>query len=359
MAQQSILISALATNRIGTGHIRRMATLMQALTEVAAQTGPVKLICHTTVLGRAILSNMPDLRIHQLLIAPDDPEAARQQLTAIMPDLHPAITVLDNYIWQSVDEAALRPNCGFLCVVDDLTDRAHDADLLLNQNTNISDSDYDGLVSPDCIMLTGPAYCLISQPFRLLRDAGIPSPEERLELRPIFLSLGGGDPNRDILRLLSVILKVTDRPISVATGSHITDAGALSELAGKNPRVALHLDSTIVSGQMNLSSYAIAASGTMTWERCVLGLPSLSLIAADNQLPTTEWLARRGYLSIFDLRPGWSEAAFVTTLAAYEADAAARAAQSAAARLLIRGDGATLVAMAILSAAAAKTTDPI
>lgn len=355
---QRVLISALASNQIGTGHLRRMATLMQALTEAAAQSGPIELICHTTALGQAILADIAEVQIHQLLLAPDDPQAARQQLSALMPELRPDITILDNYIWDRDSEAALRPACGFLCVIDDLTDRPHDADLLLNQNANISDADYDGLVRPGCHLLTGPAYCLVARPFRLLRAAGLPDPQERLALEPIFLSLGGGDPNRDILRLLSVVLEVTDRQIRVATGSHIPDAEALLALSQRSPRVLLHLDSTVVAQQMAASSYAVAASGTMIWERSVLGLPSLSLIAADNQVPTAEWLEARGYLSVFDVRPGWTDAAFATTLAAYEADTAARVAQSATARALIRGDGALRAALAILTGGAGPTTDP-
>lgn len=358
MASQRILISALATNRIGTGHLRRMATLMQALAQVTGGRAPAELICHTTALGKSILADMPALQLHKVLIAPDEPEAARQQLAALMPGLRPNITILDNYIWQSEAEAALRPDCGFLCVVDDLTDRHHDADLLLNQNAHIADAYYDGLLRPGAVRLIGPAYCLIAPVFCQLRDAGIPGPEERLALRPIFLSLGGGDPNRDILHLLQVILAVTDRPVTVATGSHIADAAALRDLASTTPRIALHLDSTVVASQMNHSSYAVAASGTMTWERSVLGLPSLSLIAADNQLPTAEWLAARGYLSVFDIRPGWTAEGFATALAAYDADTATRAAQSAAARSLIRGDGARQVAQAILATAADKITEP-
>lgn len=351
MISQRILISALATNRIGTGHLRRMATLMQALAQVTAGPAPAELICHTTALGQSILADLPELPLHKVLIAPDDPEAARQQLEALMPELRPEITILDNYVWQSEAEAALRPDCGFLCVVDDLTERSHDADLLLNQNANVTDSDYDGLLRPDAVLLTGAAYCLIAPAFCQLREAGIPSPEERLALRPIFLSLGGGDPGGDILRLLKVILEVTDRPVTVATGSHIASAGALRDLARATPRIALHLDSTVVASQMNISSYAVAASGTMIWERSVLGLPSLSLIAADNQLPTADWLEERGYLSLFDIRLGWSTEGFAAALAAYDADIAARAAQSAAARTLIRGDGARQVAAAVLAAA--------
>lgn len=349
MAKLRILISALATERLGTGHLRRMATLMAALRDA----GEVEIICHTTALGQRILAaGGPSVAEVRLLPAPDDPAVAIAQLADTVVDLRPDVTILDNYIWDATTEARLAPACGFLCVVDDLADRHHWADLLLDQCPTQQASAYAGLVPLGCRLLVGGDYCLIAKPFRQLRAAGVPNPAERLALRPVFLSLGGGDPNRDLLRLTRLILEVTDRPLSIATGSHIADADALVALAEAEPRLRLHLDSTVVARQMNEAGYAVASGGTMTWERAALGLPSLSLVVVDNQVEATRWLAERGYQSSFDLRPGWRDRDFVAALARYDADAELRCAQSAAALTLVTGGGAARTAGAILAAAA-------
>lgn len=326
-----------------------MSSLIGALLRLA---GPTEIICQTTVLGQQILlaENHPAGSV-AILLAPDDPAGALSQLTHAVPDLKPDITILDNYFWNETTELLLRPHCGFLCVVDDLADRRHCADLLLDQNPNREASAYVDLVPTSCKLLVGANYCLIAEPFRLLRLAGVPSPTARLGLQPVFLSLGGGDPNQDMLRLTRLLLNVTDRPISIATGSHIPDALELAEWAENNPRLMLYLDSNVVAQQMNSASYAVASGGTMTWERATLGLPSLSLVMVDNQVEAAHWLVEHGYQSSFDLRPGWRDEDFVAAFARYEADETTRCMQAAASMGLISGDGAPRTAAEILGTA--------
>lgn len=347
MSAIKIVISALASNVIGTGHLRRMATLSRALQEVA----DVQLQVHTTDLGARILTDSGLLGGQdQILIAPDDMDAGVAQLTTQLPDLDADIVIVDNYVWHAGHETALKPHCKLLVVVDDLSDRQHAADMLLNPNPNVDPAVYSGVVPEQCRLLVGAEYCLIGEAFGQLRVAGIPSPADRLALRPVFLSLGGGDPHQDMLRLTRLVLEATDRPLSIATGSHIADAAGLSELAAAEPdRIELVFDSTRVAEQMNGAGFAVAAGGTMTWERATLGLPSISLIAADNQLEATYWVEERGYHTAFDLRPGWEDADFIAALRAFDTDEVRRMQHSAASQTLIDGKGAARAARAILS----------
>lgn len=347
MSATTIVISALASNLIGTGHLRRMITLSRALQQI----GTVRLCFHTTELGGRILADSGLLTAEDsILAASDDPAAGVAQLIDRLPELGADIVILDNYFWHADHENQLVRNCRLLVVVDDLTDRSHSADILLNPNPNANAAGYATRVPDRCTLLVGADYCLIGEAFRHLRSAGVPSPADRLRLRPIFLSLGGGDPNQDMLRLTELALATTDRPLSIATGSHIADAPALAALAARTPeRIELVFDSPRVAEQMNGSAFAVAAGGTMTWERATLGLPSLSLIAADNQLEATLWLENLGYHTAFDLRPNWSDQAFAEALGAYDADEALRQQQAAASLTLIDGAGAARVASIILS----------
>ncbi|WP_246100907.1 UDP-2,4-diacetamido-2,4,6-trideoxy-beta-L-altropyranose hydrolase [Palleronia caenipelagi] len=314
--------------------------------ELAGQNG-VRITFHTTALGRRILRTVGDDPFH-ILLASDDPETAMAKLGGTLAKMRPDLVILDNYFWNSEQEAALKPFCERLCVVDDLADRSHSADILIDQNPNRQSEDYRGLVPEQTLLLVGAQYCLLAKPFRTLRSRAFRAPAERNALRPVFVSLGGGDPNRDIVLLVRSVLAGTNRPVCVVTGSHIDDAASLTELATKEPRIELTFDSTNVAQQMNNAAYAVASGGTMTWERAILGLPSLSLIAVDNQYEATKWLEAQGAHSVFDLRHGWSEEDFVNALQTYDRDDALRARQSIASAALIDGKGADRLATTLL-----------
>lgn len=146
-----------------------------------------------------------------------------------------------------------------------------------------------------------------------------------------------------------MILAGTDLQVSIATGSHIADATTLRALAAQYPdRVELLFDSPRVAEQMNAAGFAIAAGGTMSWERAVLGLPGLCLIVADNQAEAVRWLEAKGLHRAFDLRGPWQEANLLAAIQSYEADKPARIAHARLACELITGDGVVAAADAIL-----------
>lgn len=343
-----ILISALASNEIGTGHLRRMATLMTALERV----GSPELRCYTTALGARILRELgwSDERV-QIIVSPDAPGEAIADLRHRLSYVRPDVTILDNYFWNAGNEEALMPNCGMLCVVSDWAGTPHKAALLLDQNANSEAADYRGFVPDDCALMVGPEYCLVADAFIRMRRCEHVSAEKRAELRPVFLSLGGGDPKGDIYRLVKIVLRVTDRPVTIATGSHISDAHKLAALARSESRLDLRFDSTEVAQQMNRSAYALASGGTMTWERAVLGLPSLSLTVAENQREATAWLVTHGYQWSFDISHDWDDDSLADVLIRYDADASIRVAHSKKSLELITGDGADRFARSVLSRA--------
>ncbi|WP_353430193.1 UDP-2,4-diacetamido-2,4,6-trideoxy-beta-L-altropyranose hydrolase [Paracoccus denitrificans] len=341
----NLLVSALAGRSIGTGHLRRMITLGEALTRHPG----IRLQIHTSPLGLDILARSTLAGRAVALPAPETPEATAADLTARLPGIRPDILILDNYFWNAATEAPLQPHCGRLCVVDDLANRPHLADLLLDQNANHRPADYADLVPESCLLAVGSPFCLISAPFQRLREAGFVSAEARAARNRVFVSLGGGDPKRDLPRILKVILEGTDLEVSLATGSHVADASTLRALASRHAgRVELVFDSPRVAEQMNEAGFAVSAGGTMTWERAVLGLPTLCLVLADNQIETARWMETRSLHRSFDMRGTWSEAKLLTTIRAYAADHSARIAHAQASSRLIDGKGAETAARAIL-----------
>lgn len=358
----SVLISAYASSETGTGHLRRMMRLAEGL----LSESNVTLSFHTSALGSKILAtSFLQYQLSDVYIVPpikpgamlpeSDSLASVDDLTKRLPLLTPDILILDNYSWSSVNEEPLRKYCEFLVVYDDLARTSHSCDLLINQNANVDASAYDGLVEHSCELAVGARFALIASPFTRIRAVGLPTPEARSQNDQVFISLGGGDPNQDLLRIVSLVLKKTQLSASVATGSHISDVQALSDLAVQFPdRLDLRLDSDVVAEQMNLSGFALASGGTMIWERAVLGLPSLCLIVADNQLDACRWMEARALHDVFDLRGAWSEADLLFVLNRYVLDRARRRIQSATSASLVGIHGVANTAEMIIRSANLK-----
>lgn len=332
------LICADARASIGTGHLRRMMTLAKEL----SKDSDIYLTLQTSALG----SEIAETTFEDINIAPCTTESVLATLTDTKFDA----VILDNYHWNATTTTPLRAKVPTVMVVDDLADRQHDADILLDQNAHHKASQYEMLVSKNCELLVGADYCLLSEEFRRARSL-LRTTKELSSDAPIFLSLGGGDPNNDLTKMLRCILENTPYNITIATGSHIKEALDLRHLAGRNSdRVELVFDSTRVADQMISSQFAVAAGGTMTWERAAVGLPSLCLVIADNQIDSSDWLKERNVHDVFDARNSdWSEKDFIEAVVSFGKDRKRQNEFSANSKSLIAGEGVVHTAQALIS----------
>lgn len=105
-----VLISALASNATGTGHVARMASLAEEL----LRRGRARVVVRTNAMGAAILlRRLPDAPTWLTLgPAPDAPGPAMADLVGVVRALRPDVAVLDGYHWSAPQEAPLRPAGG-------------------------------------------------------------------------------------------------------------------------------------------------------------------------------------------------------------------------------------------------------
>ena len=68
------------------------------------------------------------------------------------------ILIVDHYGIDYRWESRLRPFCNRIMVIDDLADRKHDCDFLLDQNLGKSFQDYHGLVARSAKQFFGPEF---------------------------------------------------------------------------------------------------------------------------------------------------------------------------------------------------------
>jgi UDP-2,4-diacetamido-2,4,6-trideoxy-beta-L-altropyranose hydrolase len=321
----AILIRTDASLSIGSGHVMRCRTLAR---ELRRRGGEVTFLCRRQsgdLIG-LLEQEFPVLALPELPLAATQTSAGlplqRRELygawlgcsqTQDAVDCLEALRqagirgaswlVVDHYGLDAVWEDQLLAGLGGdrsprLLVIDDLADRPHQADLLLDQNFfgEITEERYAGLVPAHCRQLLGPHYALLGPEYAQLHPLVPP----RTELRRVLVFFGGVDPDNLTGRALEALLdpQLADLAVDAVLGLHSPHRQAVTEIVARRPHTTLHAPLPSLAGLITRADLAIGAGGATTWERACLGLPSLVVAIAENQLPFAQTLDQAGELRL-------------------------------------------------------------
>jgi len=299
---------------MGTGHVMRCLVLSQVLKENGAN---VEFICrkHKGNLIDKITSS--GFNVHELEVVEeaksDDKLAHSHWLKSTQrQDANDCIDILksNNTDWLIVDHYALdeqwqkklKPYYEKLMAIDDLADRRHQCDILLDQTFGRTREDYLKLVPKGCKLLLGSKYSLLRPEFVKWREYSLER-RKKVEFKQLFVNMGGVDIDNftgQILDRLRVCTLPSDISIIVVVGGsnpHLRDirlgANALPY------KTEVKVDVSNMAEIMANSDIAIGAAGSTTWERCCLGLPTIQMAIADNQSTIAKTLAKKNAIKIF------------------------------------------------------------
>jgi UDP-2,4-diacetamido-2,4,6-trideoxy-beta-L-altropyranose hydrolase len=191
--------------------------------------------------------------------------------------------IVDHYALDHQWETYQHSVVGRIMVIDDLADRYHQCDLLLDQTYGETEARYANLVPPKTLVLAGARYALLRKEFDL--DTSVLKREKHTrDSRHLLITLGGSDP-----------ANITQQIIQALQGWR-DDLGKVTVIAGhSNPHLqslqamTSPFDITLLAGVNNMADImrhhdlAVGASGCSTWERCALGMPTVALVTAENQ----------------------------------------------------------------------------
>jgi UDP-2,4-diacetamido-2,4,6-trideoxy-beta-L-altropyranose hydrolase len=328
-----------ASAEIGSGHVMRCLALALALRERAARVGllsrglPAVLAAAWQAVGANLLA-LPD--------GADDAQASHAALAAAGCDA----LVVDHYGLDARWERALRPACRVLLAIDDLADRPHEADLLLDANLGRRADDYAPWLPAACTRLIGPMHALLRPEFAAAR-ARSQQRRSAATLGHLVISLGGGDPQQATVRVLRSLAAApvpAGLRVSAVLGPLAPTRAAAREVAATLPMPCEVLtDVADMAALLASADLAVGAAGGSAWERCCLGVPTLLLVLADNQRAGAEALAAAGAARLLS-----DPAEVPAALQALRPPTALRALSQTAAALT-DGRGAERVAAALLA----------
>lgn len=302
---KKIVIRTDSSIKIGTGHVMRCLTLADQLKEKEVQ---VEFICRDlegNIIGIieskgyrvSRLSVMTNKKNDQLTKEYDEwlgatwELDAEQSITALKEE-NVDLLIVDHYALDIKWENKLRSRSSKIMVIDDLANRKHNCDILLDQNyVENMESRYDRLVPASCKKLLGPKYVLLRPEFYKARAT---LKERDGIVRRIHIFFGGSDPTNETIKAIKAVEKLNRRDIEVdvvvgASNPHQKEIKHLCDKACFN----YHYQVNNMAELMAKADLAIGAGGSTTWERCFLGLPSICVVVADNQMEAVEILAKR------------------------------------------------------------------
>lgn len=258
--------------------------------------------------------------------------------------------VVDHYALDARWEALCADRVEQLMVIDDLADRPHSCDLLLDQNLPGDSARYDGLVPADATILAGPRFALLRPDFAVARNgldrAG------RASVETVFIFLGGIDLADFTSRALAAIDAVRDGRsfgVDVVVGRSNPHASAVAAWCDARDWVRFHHGSDQMAALMGTADVAIGAGGTTSWERCCLGLPSIVVSVAPNQRPGSAALGVEGAALYLGDADELDPAALQSALGLLIENEWARAHMAGAAARLVDGLGMRRVAGHLLA----------
>ncbi len=215
--------------------------------------------------------------------------------------ISPDWLVLDHYglgsAWQRRMQIGLAEQAGAgtrLLVVDDLADRPHQATVLIDANRlgDTAVDPYRDLVPEATITLLGPAYALLDPLYARLQ----PLLPVRTQLQRVLVFFGGVDRDNHAALALQALShpKLRHLMLDLVLGVGSPHFDELQAHAEQRPYTSLHVGLSSLAGLMARADLALGAAGTTSWERVCLGLPSLVMPVAENQIQGARALQAAG-----------------------------------------------------------------
>lgn len=273
--------------QVGGGHVMRSLTLAAALTERGAECLFLADPAVETLLERFA----PDLNRRPVGDLSPETLAAAAEAMAF------EAVVFDHYGLSKAHQEAIADGRPTL-VIDDLADRPLAADLVLDSGPARSEADYAGLAGRARLLL-GPRYAPVRPAFAAVRNYALS--RRAREPRRVLVSLGLTDLNGITGKVVERLRRrFGEAELDVVIGAGAASRRGLERIAAHDPRLALHIDSLDMAELSARADLAVGAAGSSMWERCVLALPSVVIVLADNQRPAAEALAKAGAVLAVD-----------------------------------------------------------
>jgi len=287
-----ILFCADGNPEIGSGHIMRCLSIAD---EANSKGQGCVFITSSDDFGPLIKR-----KGHKFICTDSDyrkPDA--ENVCKLITAYRPQAVVIDSYY---IDPGFLsrvlhcnQDNEGKLLYIDDLAAFSYPCDLLLNYNiygTEMRekyDALYSGLSMPK--VLLGTKYAPLRREFQHLQRR-----EVSKNAKIILISTGGADPEHIAIDIAEKTSRYPDYSFHLLIGSLNPDMIRIRTAAKRQKNLTIHENVADMCGLMQSVDVAVSAAGSTLYELCATQTPTVTYVAADNQLSGADSFERHGVM---------------------------------------------------------------
>lgn len=206
--------------------------------------------------------------------------------------------IVDSYALDEQWERMLHPYCREIMVIDDLANRRHDCDILLDQNFYLNkDARYAGLVPEHCKMLLGPEHALLREEFY---EAKKHLRKRDGNIKNILVFYGGSDLTNETEKAIKALVQLHDEGYNftadIITGVSNSRREKIEKICSKYRFLQYYCQVSNMAEFMNKADLMLGAGGSTTWERLYMELPALVTAVAENQIQGCEDCSQAGII---------------------------------------------------------------
>ncbi|MGE7695961.1 UDP-2,4-diacetamido-2,4,6-trideoxy-beta-L-altropyranose hydrolase [Lysinibacillus sp. NPDC094177] len=305
----NVFIRVDASIEMGTGHVMRCLTLAHRLEKEGKN---IAFICRRAEGDCIDLLGQQGFYVYKLPInkgslwtyVSEQWEKDAEETIEILRQHYVEMLIIDHYSIDFKWELAIRPFTKEIMIIDDLANRQHDCDILLDQNFYLNmDSRYDGLVPSTAKLLLGPTNALLREEF-IEAKKYIKSFKGKIER--LFVFFGGSDPTNETEKVLLAIKPIIDHynlVVDVVVGNSNPNKLKIKRLCNEIEKAHYHCQVNNIAELMTHADLAIGAGGATTWERIFLQLPTIVIAVAENQIEIAKATHQKGvciYLGLWN-----------------------------------------------------------
>ena len=319
---------------IGTGHVMRCLALAKGI-----DAAKITFICSadSKSLEKVIIAGGAEIKY-----ITDSHSDAEDTIKIIDQLEKPDWLIVDHYSLEAIWESKVRPFVNNIMVIDDLANRTHDCDILLDQNYYADAKQrYDNLLKNNCTQLLGPSYALLREEFSNATKCTI-----KEEVKNILISFGGSDADDFTGKILNLLAAEEYKNISinVVMGAASTHKEAIEQISKQHENINFHCQIDYMAKLMSEADVFIGAGGSTSWERLALGLPAIIIAIADNQIELCENLAKANLIEYIGTSDDFTPELFKEILAKISMDFKWRQLASGNGKKIVDGRGVKKVA---------------
>lgn len=315
MVKKTIIIRVDGNNSIGSGHIVRNITLANQLKKIG-----YNIIFVSRNITKKLIQTINKNNHNFIKLEKNDPQILKIEneydkwlgcsqihdaddfLEKIINIENIHLIIVDHYGINEIWEKKVKHIAPIL-VIDDLNNRIHDCSYLLDTTYGKKNDCYKNLVPKKCILMLGSKYALLRDEFNKLRQNAINERIQRINtknhVKNINISMGGVDAQNVTLKIIKSLNHIKDInfKVTIILGGEYKFLDLLhNEIKNSNFDVEIFQNIDNVAQKFANADICIGASGSTTWERACLGVPTINIVTANNQLEIAKILSAQNYI---------------------------------------------------------------